>query len=82
MRLSSFLIKNSISVKVYQQICSTVRDTDLSGPELFILAIQQRTIMSDAHIRTISNELGNLSLDKIPGERVPDLTKIILDLAR
>ena len=30
----------------------------------------------------ISNELGNLLLETIPGERVPDLTKIILDYAR
>ena len=38
--------------------------------------------MSDEHIRTISNKLGNLLLESIPGERVPDLTKTILDYAR
>ena len=38
--------------------------------------------MSDAHIWTISNKLGNLSLENIPGKRVPDLTKTISNYAR
>ena len=76
------LICESISTKVKQQISATTSIVDISGPELLVYAIQQRTIMSAAHIRTLSNKLGNLSLADIPGERVPDLTKLISDIAR
>ena len=65
-----------------QQIAATTTIANISGPELLIYAIKQRTIMSAAHIRTISNELGKLSLSNIPGEHVPDLTKTISDYAR
>ena len=76
------LIRDSISTKVKQQISATTSIADISGPELLVYAIQQRTIMSSAHIRTISNKLSNLSLGDIPGKRVPNLTKLVSDLAR
>ena len=82
LRLSGMLIRDSISTKVKQQISATTSIADISGPELLVYAIQQRTIMSAAHIRTLSNKLGSLSLGDIPGERVPDLTKSISDIAR
>ena len=82
LRLSGILIRNCISNKVKQQIAATTTIANISGPELLIYAIKQRTIMSAAHIRTISNELGKLSLSNIPGEHVPDLTKTISDYAR
>lgn len=82
LRLSAILIRNSISNKVKQQITATANIANISCPELFIYTIQQRTIMSAAHIKTISNKLGDLSLSDIPGEHVPDLTKRISDYDR
>ena len=81
LRLSGMLIRESISTKVKQQISATTSIADISGSELLVYAIQQRTIMSSVHIRTVSKKLSNLSLDEIPGERVPDLTKLVSDLA-
>ena len=82
LRLSGMLIHESISTKVNQQISATTSIADISGPKLLVYAIQQRTIMSSAHIRTISNKHINLSLGDIHGERVPDLTKLVSDLAQ
>lgn len=82
LRLSGMLIRELISTKVKQQISATISIAEFSGPELLVYTIQQRSIMSSAHICTISNKLSNLSLGDIPGERVPDLTKLVSDLAR
>lgn len=82
LRQSGFLIRDSISSKIQQQIALTTGIADISGLGLFLLAIRQRTIMINAHICKISNKLRKLSLESIPGERVPDLTKTISDYAR
>ena len=76
------LICESISTKVKQQISTTTSIADISGPKLLAHTIQQRNIMSSAHICTISNKLSNLILGDIPGECVPDLPKLVSDLAR
>ena len=74
LHLSGIIIRNSINIKVTQQIASTAQLSSLSRPEMFVHIISQRTVMSDIHIRTMRNSLGNQSLGSISGEHVPKIT--------
>ena len=82
LHLSGILIRNSTSIKVTQKIASTAQLSTLSGPEMLAHTISQKTVMSDAHVHTMSKSLGKLSLGDIPVEHVPGLTTTVGELAR
>ena len=81
LRLSAIVIRESIGPNLLQRI-SSLLPSDAPGPVVFKTALDQVMCMNATTIRTLSNQLGELSLKSIPGESVPDLTEKVTELAR
>ncbi len=81
LRLSGLVIRESLGPELFNRISSLISPT-ATGPEVFKVAIDQVMCMNATTIRTLSNQLGNLSLKTIPGENVASLTIKVSELAR
>ena len=81
LRLSATVIKASIGPNLSQRLASAL-EPGTSGPILFKTALNQVMYMNATTVRTLSNQLGNLSLKSIPGESVSTLTEKVTELAR
>ena len=74
-------IRASLGPNLLQRLSSLLQPGE-DGPVVFKTALDQCLFMNATTIRTLSNELGGLSLKAIPGESVPALTEKVTELAR
>ena len=81
LRLSAIVVKASIGPNLQQRLAS-ILEPNASGPEVFKAALDQVMCMNATTLRTLSNQLGALSLKSIPGESVSALTEKVSELAR
>jgi len=81
LEFSGEVIRKSMGPELFNRVTAFAEPT-ASGPELFRIAVDQVTCMSDAVVRTLSNQLEKLDLSKVPGENVSELSKDISEIAK
>ena len=81
LHLSGIVIRSSLGPNLAQRV-SSLCPMNAPGPVVFKHAIDQVMFMNATTIRNLSNELGGLTLSKIPGENVAELTLKVTELAR
>ena len=81
MRTNIRFFQLSLGTDLLERVAS-VCSLESSGIVLFKVALDQVMFMNASTIRTLSNRLGGLALNKVPGEDVSTLTLEVSEIAR
>ena len=75
------VIRGSLGPELFSRVTAFAAP-DATGPELFKIAVDQVSTMSDHMIRHLCDKLRKLRLKDIPGENVQELSKTISEIVK
>ena len=77
LKLSALIVRESLGPNLLARVIGLV-GAQATGPELFLTAVHQISFMTASMVRSLCDDILNLSLKKVPGENVSVLGEKII----